>query len=75
MLSYQNSILIYKNSILIDENSVLQNIERDIRGARDTDIEFMNCTREEITSIARSMIEETKKLILIVVNLIVNFVT
>ena len=30
----------------------LHNIELDIRGARDTDIELMNCTREEVISIA-----------------------
>ena len=32
------------------------NIELDIRGARDADIKFMNCAREEVISIARSMI-------------------
>ena len=34
----------------------LHNIEPDIRGARDLEIEFMNCTSEEIISIARSML-------------------
>ena len=34
----------------------LHNIELDIRGARDRDIEIMNCTIEEVISIARSMI-------------------
>ena len=35
----------------------LQNIELDIRGARETDIEFMNYRREEVILIARSMIQ------------------
>jgi len=30
---------------------LLQSIELDIRSARNTEIEFMNCTREEVTSI------------------------
>ena len=34
----------------------LHNNELDIRGARDTDMEFMNYTREKVTSIARIMI-------------------
>ena len=34
----------------------LQNIELDTRDARDTDIELMNFTREEVISIARGMI-------------------
>ena len=34
----------------------LQNIELDTRDTRDTDIELMNFTREEVISIARGMI-------------------
>ena len=37
-------------------NLELHNIKLDIRGARNTDIEFMNCTRGEVISIARSII-------------------
>ena len=44
--------LIYKNSALNCKTSNLT-----LRGARDTDIEFMNCMIEEVTSIAKSMIK------------------
>ena len=44
------------NSDLLKERFELHNIDFVIRGARDTDIEFMNCSREEVLSIARSMI-------------------
>ena len=45
--------LIHKNS---KQRNELHNIELDIRGTRDTPIELMNCTIEEVISIARSMI-------------------
>ena len=44
-------LLIFKNSTLIyteKQRLELHNIELDIRGARDTDIEVMNCPREEL---------------------------
>ena len=44
------------NSDLLKERFELHNIDFVIRGARDTDIDFMNCSREEVLSIARSMI-------------------
>ena len=43
--------LVYKNSVL---NYITSNLTR---GARDMDIEFMNCTREEVISVPRSMIK------------------
>ena len=45
--------LIYK---IIKQRLELHNIQLDIQGAPDTDIEVMNYTREEVISIARSMI-------------------
>ena len=33
----------------------MQNIELDIRGARDTDIEFMNCTTEQVITIKKKL--------------------
>ena len=47
----QATYLIYKKQRL-----ELHNIQLDIRGARDTDIELMNYTREEVISIARGII-------------------
>ena len=44
--------LVYKNSVL---NYMTSNLTR---GARDMDIEFLNyCTRDEVISVARSMIK------------------